>query len=115
MILAWQLGVTDRATWERHIRAEAEYVMAHGPATQQERWEEVGGYSPSTMAAEIAGLLCASAIAKANADTAAARRYLETADAWAAGLEPWLGTATRHLGAGRDYLRVDANQGPNDR
>jgi len=114
MILAWQLGVTDSATWERHIRPEAEYVMAHGPATQQERWEEVGGYSPSTMAAEIAGLVCASAIAKVNADTAAARRYLETADAWAAGLEPWLVTTTGHLASHGYYLRINDNRDPND-
>src|SRR5690349_3160040 len=114
IILAWQLGVTDSATWESHIRPEAEYVMAHGPATQQERWEEVGGYSPSTMAAEIAGLVCAAAIARTNGDTAAARRYLETADAWGAGLEPWLVTTTGHLASHGYYMRIDDNKDPND-
>jgi glucoamylase len=114
IILAWQLGITDSATWERHIRPAAEYVVAHGPATQQERWEEVGGYSPSTMAAEIAGLVCGSAIAKANRDTAAARRYLETADTWAAGLEPWLVTTTGHLSPRGYYIRIDDNLDPND-
>src|SRR5690348_15884640 len=88
--------------------------MAHGPATQQERWEEVGGYSPSTMAAEIAGLVCASAIARTNGDTAAARRYLETADAWAAGLEPWLVTTTGHLASHGYYMRIDDNKDSND-
>ena len=28
-----------------------------GPATEQDRWEEVGGYSPYTIAVEIAALL----------------------------------------------------------
>ena len=64
MILAWQLGRTDADTWMKHVRPEAEFLMAHGPMTQQERWEEVSGYSPSTMAAEIAGLVCASDIAR---------------------------------------------------
>jgi len=114
IILAWQLGITDSATWEHHIRPAAEYVMALGPATQQERWEEVGGYSPSTMAAEIAGMVCGSAIAKANGDTAAARRYLETADAWSAGLEPWLVTTTGHRSSHAYYLRIDDNKDPND-
>lgn len=114
IILAWQLGVTDSATWGRHIRPEAEYVVAHGPATQQERWEEVGGLSPSTMAAEIAGLVCASAIARTNGDTAAARRYLATADDWAAHLEPWLVTTTGHLASHGYYMRIDDNQDPND-
>jgi glucoamylase len=118
LILAWQLGVTDSATWERHIRPEAEYVVAHGPATPQERWEEVGGYSPSTMAAEIAGLVCASAIAQAHGAAADARRYLETADAWAAHVEPWTVTTTGHLGGGLAshsyYLRIDHDRDPND-
>ncbi|MHB1861450.1 MAG: glycoside hydrolase family 15 protein [Gemmatimonadaceae bacterium] len=118
MILAWQLGLTDRTTWEKHVRPEAEFVLAHGPATQQERWEEVSGYSPSTIAAEIAGLVCASAIAKQNGATGDAARYLATADDWAAHVEPWLVTTTGHLGgalaAGGYYMRIDNNEDPND-
>jgi glucoamylase len=118
IILAWQLGVTDGATWERHVRPAAEYVVAHGPATQQERWEEEAGYSPSTMAAEIAGLVCAAAIARWNGAAADAGKYLETADDWAAHLEPWLVTTTGHLGgplAARGYyIRIDDNRDPND-
>lgn len=118
MILAWQLGVTDSVTWRQHIRPEAEYVMAHGPATQQERWEEVSGYSPSTIAAEIAGLVCAGAIARANGVAADADRYIATADDWAAHLEQWLVTTTGHLGgplAARGYyIRIGDNLDPND-
>ena len=118
IVLAWQLGVTDSATWSKHVRPAAEYVMAHGPATQQERWEEVGGYSPSTMAAEIAGLVCASAIAKANGAADDAQRYLAKADDWAAHLEAWLVTSSGHLGGASGsrgyYMRIDDNLDPND-
>jgi len=118
IVLAWQLGLTDNTTWTKHIRPAAEFVLVHGPATQQERWEEVSGYSPSTMAAEIAGLVCASAIAKQNGATADAARYLNTADDWAAHLEPWLVTTTGHLKGGAPgigyYMRIDNNQDPND-
>jgi len=118
LILAWQLGVTDHDTWEKHLRPEAEYVMAHGPATQQERWEEVGGYSPSTIAAEIAGLVCASAIARSNGAADDAQRYLATADDWASHVETWMVTKTGHLGAGLGpggyYMRIDNNQNPDD-
>ncbi len=38
------------------IEKAASYLLAKGPATQQERWEEASGYSPATIAAEIAGL-----------------------------------------------------------
>jgi len=118
IVLAWQLGITDKTTWEKHIRPAAEFVLAHGPATQQERWEEVPGYSPSTIAAEIAGLVCASAIAKQNGAPEDAARYLATADDWAAHVEPWLVTTTGHLGGPLApkgyYMRVDNNTDPND-
>ena len=38
------------------IEKAAGYLLGKGPATQQERWEEAGGYSPATLAAEIAAL-----------------------------------------------------------
>ena len=35
------------------------FIVANGPVTQQDRWEEDGGYSPFTLAAEISALLIA--------------------------------------------------------
>jgi glucoamylase len=51
-----------------------------GPATPQERWENQGGYSPATIASEIAGIVCAADIASANGDQASAEEYLRIAD-----------------------------------
>lgn len=114
LILAWQLGKTDAETWTKHLRPEAEFVVAHGPMTQQERWEEVGGYSPSTMAAEIAGLVCASDIARKNGANDDASKYLRTADEWAGNLEKWLVTKSGHLSKDAYYIRINATQDPND-
>ncbi len=118
MILAWQLGRTDADTWSHHVRPEADFVVTHGPATQEERWEEVPGYSPSTIAAEIAGLVCAADIARKNGAEEDARRYLETADDWNAHLSEWLVTTTGHLAGAGDpggyYMRIDNNTDPND-
>ena len=118
LILAWQLGRTDAETWTKHLRPEAEFVIAHGPATQEERWEEVSGYSPSTMAAEIAGLVCAADIARKNGATQDAERYLRTSDEWSADLEKWLVTTTGHLskpGAATGYyIRINDNTNPDD-
>src|SRR5487761_228109 len=118
MILAWQLGRTDRDTWEKHVRPEAEYVVAHGPMTQEERWEEVPGYSPSTIAAEIAGLICAADIARKNGASDDAQHYTRVADDWASHVEDWMVTTTGHLGgalASRGYyIRIDDNTNPND-
>jgi glucoamylase len=117
MILAWQLGKTDRDLWEHHIRPEAEFVVSHGPGTEQERWEEVSGYSPSTIAAEIAGLVCASEIARKNGASDDAERYLRTADEWSGNIEKWLVTTNGHLSGGGGqgyYIRIERNLDPND-
>lgn len=119
MILAWQLGKTDADTWSHHVRPEAEFVLARGPATQEERWEEVPGYSPSTIAAEIAGLVCAAEIASQNGSQADAQRYLKTADDWNAHVEKWMATSTGHLAAaggdpGAYYIRIDNDMNPDD-
>jgi len=117
-MLAWQLGRTDAETWKNHVRPAAEFVLTHGPITQQERWEEVPGYSPSTIAAEIAGLVCASDIARKNGSSDDADRYIHAADDWAAHLETWMVTTTGHLGTGSSaagyYMRIDNNTDPND-
>ena len=57
LILAHELGRFDRETYQKHIKPAADFIVKNGPTTPQERWEEKGGYSPSTIAAEIAGLV----------------------------------------------------------
>ncbi|MDQ3929654.1 MAG: glycoside hydrolase family 15 protein [Chloroflexota bacterium] len=64
IVLAWQLGRNDGTTYRSHIKPAAEYVVANGPQTPQERWENQCGYSPATIASEIAGLVCAADIAR---------------------------------------------------
>ena len=54
-----------------------------------ERWEEQTGYSPSTIAAEIAGLTAAAAIAKVHGDTARAQLYQATADDFQRMIKTW--------------------------
>ncbi|HEX8033907.1 MAG TPA: glycoside hydrolase family 15 protein, partial [Ktedonobacterales bacterium] len=106
LALAWRLGLTDKATYLQHIKPAAEYIVMHGPETAQERWEENGGYSPSTIAAEIAGLTCAAAIARANGDSASATQFQATADEYQRKVESWTFTTTGPLGNGHYYLRL---------
>jgi glucoamylase len=112
LILAYQLGKTDRTTYEKNIKNSAESIARNGPFTKQERWEEESGYSPSTIAAEIAGLVCAAEIAKINGDEASARRWLETADNWQRNVEKWTATTTGKYGDGNYYLRLSQNGKP---
>jgi glucoamylase len=113
IILAYQLGRSDRKTYLEHIKPAADFIANNGPATPQERWEEESGYSPATIAAEIAGLVCAAEIAEQNRDHAAARRWLETADLWEKNLESWTVTTNGPHGD-RYFVRISQEGRPND-
>lgn len=71
------------------IRSAAGYVVRHGPATEQDRWEEDGGYSPFTLAVEIAALVVAADYAERAGDDDVATLLRETADAWNDNIERW--------------------------
>lgn len=64
------------------VKKAAGYLLRHGPVTQQDRWEENSGYTPFTMAGEVAALLAAADFAEWSGEKAAAVYLRETADAW---------------------------------
>jgi len=72
------------------VRKAAEFIVRNGPITQQDRWEEDPGYSPFTLAAEVAGLLAAADLADLQREIPIARYLRETADAWNDALERWM-------------------------
>ena len=113
LVLAYQLGRIDRETWRKHVKPAADFILRRGPRTDQDRWEEKPGYSPATIAAEIAGLVCAAAIATINGDRSSANAYLKTADKWAENVEGWTVTGSGHTARGY-YLRITENEDPND-
>ncbi len=114
LILAWRAGASVwQPLWPR-IRQTADYVLATGPRTGQERWEENGGYSPASMAAGIAGLVCAADMALLSGDSERAGRYLAAADLWQANVEAWTATRTGRYGAGQYYLRLNPSAAGDD-
>jgi|GEM_PF-109149 len=114
LVLAHELGRTDNETYVKHVRPAADFIVRHGPWTPQERWEEESGYSPSTIAAEIAGLVCAAEIARRNDDRASEHVYLAAADEWARNVEAWTATTSGEHGDGNYYIRVNEDTDPND-
>lgn len=117
IILAWKLHqvapLNLGAMWPK-IKQAADYLARTGPGTEQDRWEEMAGYSPSTIAAEIAGLVCAAALANDAHDTSAAQFYLQKADEWRNNVANWTFTTNGLYDNRKYYIRIDANQDPND-
>lgn len=101
-------GGRPNILWNTEFEASLGY-------TQQERWEEQEGYSPSTVAAVISGLVTAADLAARFGDPADAETYLEAADTLEANLETWMFTTNGELGEGGYYIRITQNQDPNDK
>jgi glucoamylase len=112
IVLAWQLDRFDAPTYSEHIRKAADFIAANGPYTPQERWENQSGWSPGTIAAEIAGLICAADIARRNGDVTSAQRWETVADEWESQVEAWTATSNGPYGPRPYYLRLTKPQQP---
>ena len=96
-----------------HIKPAANFLIAHGPSFGPERWEEQGGYSPSTIAAEIAGLVAAADLARSNGDPASAAVWLGVADDWQRSIKGWTVTTNGPLSAHPYFIRLSKTGDPN--
>jgi glucoamylase len=113
ILMAYQAGLSgDTTLWQQHIRPAADFLVAHGPSFGVERWEEQSGYSPSTIAAEIAGLTSAAAIAKLHGDADRAQLYQATADDFQRNIKNWTVTTTGP-DAARYFIRLSKTGDPN--
>ena len=113
ILMALQSGLAgDTALWQQHIRPAADFLVAMGPSFGNERWEEQSGYSPSTIAAEIAGLTAASVIAALHGDWARAQLYQATADDFQRNIKNWDVTTTGP-DASRYFIRLSKTGDPN--
>jgi glucoamylase len=92
------------------VRAAAGFVVRNGPMTPQDRWEEDAGYTPFTLAVEIAGLLAAADLAERCDAEDVAGFLRDTADDWNERIEGWIYAAdtplARQHGVAGHYLRI---------
>ena len=111
LMLAWRLWKADglgEMDIFPFVERAAGFLVRHAPITHQERWEENAGYSPSTLAAVIAGLICAAEMARAHESMEMAVFLEEYAD-WIEGhLEDWTVTnnGVLHPQIKRHYMRI---------
>ena len=90
------------------VRAAARFLVEEGPATQQERWEESSGFSPSTLASNVAALVVASVFARERGDRVSASYLEDYADYLNDHIEGWTVTTQGKLvpGIPRHYVRI---------
>ncbi|MDH3786197.1 MAG: glycoside hydrolase family 15 protein, partial [Acidobacteriota bacterium] len=111
ILLAWKLhrqgALADYDPYPM-VRDAAGYLVRHGPATQQERWEENSGYSPSTLAVNIAALVCAALFARERGEHETSQYLLDYADFLECHVEQWTVTqqGTLHPDVPRHYIRI---------
>jgi glucoamylase len=113
IVLAWWLNRRGASDWT-HVRAAADYLVANGPESEQERWENQSGWSPNTIGAEIAGLICAADIARRNGDTIRAQTYQTKADDFQKNVESWTATTNGPYSPNPYYLRITKDGNPSD-
>jgi len=100
----------DLRRWWPMVRRAISFVACNGPVTQQDRWEEDAGYSPFTLAVEVAGLLAAADIADAVGESGIANYARQLADTWNDNIERWTysrnGDLARQIGVEGYYVRI---------
>ncbi len=111
IMLAWRLwkieglGNFDVVPF---VTSAAAFLVRYAPITQQERWEENAGYSPSTLAAVISALICAADILRHHGSEEVGLFLEEFADWIEIRLERWTTTTrgTLHPDIPHHFIRV---------
>jgi glucoamylase len=102
-------GLNEIDPWPM-VRSAAGFLVCNGPVTEEDRWEEDGGYSPFTLAVEIAALLAAADFADEAGQTNAADYLRSTADIWDSAVERWTYVMdtdlARQVGVDGYYVRI---------
>jgi glucoamylase len=104
------LPAAELAQYWPMMRRAAGFIVRYGPVSPQDRWEEDPGYSPFTLAAEIAALLVAAEAADVHGESGVGRYLRDTADTWYASLDDWIYVKdtelARRCGVDGYYVRV---------
>jgi glucoamylase len=103
----------DGTAWPA-VKKAAGFLVRNGPATDQERWEENAGYSPNTMATEVAALLAAADFAERHKQPGIPEFLRTTADAWNEAIDELTYAKGTELARNFDvegyYIRVSPRQ-----
>lgn len=111
IVLAWRLK-KENALGSFNpfsmISRATTFLITYGPVTQEERWEEASGFSPSTLASNISALVCSSEFFSDAGDHKTESFILEYADFLESHVEKWCVTNKGTLmdEVKRHYIRI---------
>ncbi len=98
------------------VRKAVAFLVQNGPGTKQDRWEEEAGWTPFTLATEIAALVAAADFSEENGEKAMAEYCRQTADHWNDRIEDWTyvtGTSlAKKVGVDGYYIRINPSGVP---
>ncbi|HEU5053494.1 MAG TPA: glycoside hydrolase family 15 protein [Hanamia sp.] len=93
------------------IKKAISFMILHGPATEQDRWEEEGGLTAFTLASEVTALLAGAHLAELDGRKEMARYCRETADYWNEQIEKWTYVTdtplSKEVGVDGYYMRIN--------
>jgi glucoamylase len=101
-----EAGALDGIVVQDMVRRALAFLALNGPASDQDRWEEMGGVNAFTLAAVIAAFVCGAEILGGEAQS----DILLLADDWNARIEEWCTVTNPELAArfnvGPYYVRA---------
>ena len=112
VLLAWRMwkhNALGNFNPFQMVSSACGFLIREGPITPQDRWEEARGYSPSTLAAHIAALVCAAEFFADRGDEMTAAFVRDYADFLESHIEQWTVTTEGELvpDITRHYIRVN--------
>src|SRR6185312_2377197 len=114
-----QEGLISKSQWKRYgpgLRKAVDFILQHGPMTEQDRWEQQAGLSVFTVATEVAALVAAGALFEDLGDDATAALCRCVADDWNGQIEDWTYVrdteAAKRYGVEGYYVRINPMLAP---
>lgn len=111
---AYEKGYISEERCKRYwpvVKNALSFILQNGPYTMQDRWEEESGFTPFTMATQIAALLSGAFLAVKNKEEELAAFCIETSDYWNQKIEYWTyvtdTSLSKKTGVEGYYIRIN--------
>lgn len=111
VILAYQLHDDGPTIYAKYLEPALRYILYHGPWTNLDRWEEASGFSPNTMAVDIAALALGSRIAAQDGHPHQAAIYQGVARHWLTHVVDWTTASSGPWSSQPYFVRITTAPG----